>query len=110
MSNRRIYMSNRTIAAMVWAMLLAVNAVAASAHAGVQQERMKQCNVEAKAKSLAGSARKEFMKSCLSTHETAGHALNSQQQKMKVCSADAKSKGLKGAERRKFMSVCLEKG
>lgn len=110
MSNRKIHLGNRRITAMAWAMLLAVSAVAASAHAGVQQERMKQCNVEAKSKSLAGAARKDFMKSCLSTHGGTQHALNSQQQKMKVCNADAKSKALRGADRRKFMSACLKKG
>ena len=31
-----------------------------------QQDKMKTCNAEAKSKSLAGAARKDFMKSCLS--------------------------------------------
>lgn len=98
-------------------MLLAVSAVAASAHDSAQHERMKQCNVEAKAKTLAGDARKQFMKTCLSTHaapmqmhDAPKHALNRQQEKMKTCNADAKSKGLRGADRQHFMSMCLKKG
>jgi hypothetical protein len=31
-----------------------------------QQQKMKTCNADAKAKSLSGDARKEFMKTCLS--------------------------------------------
>lgn len=37
--------------------------------AGPQQERMKTCNKDAKAKALKGDARKAFMKSCLSTRK-----------------------------------------
>lgn len=41
-----------------------------AAFAGAQQERMKSCNKEAKAKSLKGDERKAFMKSCLSGKAT----------------------------------------
>lgn len=103
-------MINRRIPAMAFAALCAMGmAVAAHANLDSQQERMRQCNVEAKAHSLAGDARKQFMRSCLSTHQVPKHALNRQQLKMKTCSADAKSRGLSGAERTHFMSACLKK-
>ena len=35
-------------------------------HANSQQEKMKSCNADAKAKALKGDERKAFMKSCLS--------------------------------------------
>lgn len=107
---RRVQMSSRRITLMALAMLLAVGTVATRAHAGVQQERMKQCNVEAKAKNLGGDTRKQFMKGCLSAHDAPKRALNRQQEKMKACNVDAKSKGLQGADRRHFMSMCLKSG
>lgn len=89
-----------------------------------QQEKMKTCNAEAKAKALAGAERKTFMKTCLSgsstaTTEAPGHAMaaapaaeptakQTQQEKMKTCSTDAKEKKLKGADRKAFMSTCLK--
>jgi hypothetical protein len=74
-----------------------------------QQDKMKGCNAQAKTQSLAGDARKTFMKTCLSSQPAAADApLNSQQQKMKQCNADAKTKGLKGADRKSFMSTCLK--
>jgi hypothetical protein len=79
-----------------------------------QQEKMKSCNKEAKAKALKGDERKAFMKSCLSgktstAPTTAAAAPTTQQDKMKACSKDAKEKALKGDERKKFMSECLKK-
>lgn len=41
-------------------------AVSAPAFAGAQQDKMKACNVDAKAKALKGDERKAFMKVCLS--------------------------------------------
>lgn len=73
-----------------------------------QQDKMKTCNTQAKAQSLAGDARKSFMKTCLSNQPAAEPKLNSQQQKMKQCNADAKSKALTGADRKTFMSTCLK--
>lgn len=69
-----------------------------------QQNRMKSCNAEAGQKSLAGDARKEFMKSCLSG-ETA--KASSPQQRMKDCNAEASAKSLKGDARKAFMKGCL---
>ncbi|HVO46990.1 MAG TPA: PsiF family protein [Steroidobacteraceae bacterium] len=74
-----------------------------------QQEKMKDCNAQAKTQSLSGDARKGFMKTCLSNQPAASDSkLNSQQQKMKQCNADAKAKGLSGADRKSFMSTCLK--
>jgi hypothetical protein len=84
-------------------------AVSPVAIAGAQQDKMKTCNADAKAKSLAGDERKAFMKDCLSAKKAEeGKAKTAQQEKMKSCNADAKTKSLKGAERKKFMSDCLK--
>lgn len=92
-----------------------------------QQQKMKDCNAEAKAKALKGADRKTFMKSCLSkdgaaaapapaaaapaaapADATATPAKVSQKQKMKDCNAQATAKSLKGADRKSFMSTCLK--
>ena len=85
-----------------------------------QQEKMKDCNAEAKTKALAGADRKAFMKTCLSGSTAApvaaapaaatktATAKTTQQEKMKTCSTDAKEKKLKGADRKAFMSTCLK--
>ena len=99
-------------------------AVSASAFAGAQQEKMKGCNVEAKADNLKGAERKAFMSKCLKKDyvlKSAGakadtkaaaaapsSAKMKQQDKMKSCNAEAKAKALKGDERKKFMSTCLK--
>ena len=73
-----------------------------------QQQKMKDCNAEATAKSLKGDERKTFMSSCLSgTPTAAASTLTPQQQKMKDCNAQATAKSLKGDERKTFMSTCL---
>lgn len=89
---------------LVIAMLL--SCICFSVQAGTQQEKMKTCNADAKAKALAGDERKAFMKQCLSA-EGASAGLTAQQQKMKTCNADAKTKALKGDERKAFMKSCL---
>jgi hypothetical protein len=71
-----------------------------------QQEKMKQCNVDASAKSLKGDERKAFMKECLSAKAQAKPA--TQQEKMKQCNADARTKNLSGDARKQFMSDCLK--
>jgi hypothetical protein len=74
-----------------------------------QQQKMADCNAEAKTEKLTGQKRKDFMKSCLSSDpETAKKTLTAQQEKMKKCNADATAKSLKGAARKKFMSDCLK--
>ena len=84
-----------------------------------QQQKMKDCNAEAKGKALKGAERKTFMKVCLSADGAATAAVPvtapaadtskkaDQKAKMKTCNADAKSKALKGDERKAFMKDCL---
>jgi hypothetical protein len=83
--------------------------VSMSVHAqNAQQDKMKDCNAQAKTQSLSGDSRKTFMKTCLSSQPAADPKLNPQQLKMKQCNADAKTKGLSGADRKTFMSTCLK--
>ena len=100
-----------------------------------QQQKMKDCNANAKSQSLKGDARKAFMKTCLSKGGSAAALAaaapaapaaapaaaapapaaaaaptdkkTAQQAKMKSCNADAKTKGLKGDDRKAFMKTCL---
>ena len=88
---------------------LSVPALAANS----QQERMKQCSADAKAKGLKGEEYTKFKNECLKAKPEAaaasnGKTLTPQQEKMKKCSADAKAKGLKGDEYKKFNSACLK--
>jgi psiF repeat-containing protein len=80
---------------------------AAPATPNSQQELMKTCNADAKAKGVTGDDRKAFMKSCLSAKGMSEEDINKQQQKMKTCNADAKTKGLTGDDRKAFMKTCL---
>lgn len=100
-------------------LILATAFSAPAALAGTQQERMTQCNAEAKTKALSGDARKAFMQACLSgKSEAATPAADAapaakatpatQQDKMKTCNKEAGEKGLKGEERKTFMSGCLK--
>lgn len=76
-----------------------------------QQQRMKDCNAEAKTKALAGAERKTFMSSCLKGETAAAPAptaKQTQQEKMATCNTEAKGKKLKGADRKTFMSTCLK--
>lgn len=99
-----------------------------AALAGTQQERMTQCNADAKAKNLSGDARKAFMSSCLSGKQedatpatpatpasksaaatpATPAAPTTQQEKMTACNKEASAKSLKGDERKAFMSSCLK--
>mgnify|MGYP000222534444 CR=1 FL=1 len=78
-----------------------------------QQQRMGNCNKDAKDRKLAGDDRKAFMKDCLGG-KTAAAADDKktppqqQQQKMAKCNADAKEKKISGADRKTFMSTCLK--
>jgi hypothetical protein len=86
-------------------------AFAKSHKSGSQQTKMTACNKEAGEKNLAGDARKDFMKTCLSSHSAApaAKALTPQQQKMKDCNKNAGDQKLKGAPRKQFMKECLSK-
>ncbi|AOW15033.1 hypothetical protein LPB72_21085 [Hydrogenophaga crassostreae] len=72
-----------------------------------QQNRMKTCNADEKAKTLKGDGRKAFMKSCLKG-ETVAVAGTTPQSRMKSCNVDASAKALKGNDRKAFMSTCLK--
>ena len=73
-----------------------------------QQNKMKSCNADPKAKELKGDERKAFMKECLSAKPAAAEGGGTtQQNKMKTCNADPKAKKLKGEDRKKFMKECL---
>jgi hypothetical protein len=72
-----------------------------------QQQKMKECAAEGKAKGVKGEERKAFMSSCLSSKGMSQEDINKQQQKMKTCNADAKTKALKGADYKAFMKSCL---
>ena len=88
--------------------LLAGTAMTANA-ATAQQNKMKTCNADAKAKDLKGDERKTFMSTCLSAKaEAPADGKTAQQNKMKTCNADAKTKALAGDERKAFMSSCLK--
>jgi len=73
-----------------------------------QQQKMRTCNAQAKAQSLSGSTRQQYMKSCLRMSGSPSHSMNSQQMKMKSCNRNANAKSLKGAARRSFMQSCLK--
>lgn len=126
-----------TMKGMLFAAVVAACALAAPAQADTattpakkpltaQQQKMKDCNAEAKTKALKGADRKAFMKTCLSGGAAApaaaapaaaapaadaGAAASTkvdQKQKMKDCNAQATAKSLKGADRKSFMSTCLK--
>jgi len=80
---------------------------ASSPQLNSQQQKMKECAQEGKAKGLKGEERKTFMSSCLSSKGMSQEDINKQQQKMKTCNADAKTKSLKGADYKAFMKTCL---
>ncbi len=97
---------NRLIAIVAVPLLFAYLSIAEGATP--QQQKMKDCNAEASAKTLKGEERQAFMKSCLSAKgpEPMKKA-TPQQEKMKACNKEAGDKQLKGDERKKFMSTCL---
>ncbi len=82
---------------------LAQEAKQPSAAQAAQQQKMTDCNAQAKTKGLTGDDRKKFMSQCLS----AAGVPQSQQEKMKSCNKEATAKSLKGDDRKAFMSTCL---
>ncbi|MDY0013367.1 MAG: PsiF family protein [Rhodocyclaceae bacterium] len=89
-------------------LLLALSIAPPLAHATTpQQERMKKCNADAKTQSLAGDARKAFMKDCLSNKGAEAAGAGTQQEKMKACNQEAKTQDLSGDKRKAFMKDCL---
>lgn len=96
------------VPAVVMLAALAVPAMAQdtkqpSAAQQAQQQKMKDCNAQAKTKGLTGDDRQKFMSQCLS----AAGVSQTQQEKMKSCNKEATAKNLKGDDRKSFMSTCL---
>ena len=90
--------------AVALATAFALAALPVLAADNAQQDKMKACN--AKATGMAGDARKDFMKTCLSADAAAAPAAPmTQQEKMKAC--NTKATGMTGDDRKKFMSSCL---
>jgi hypothetical protein len=92
-------MGSRKISLVLALALCALPVVAQNS----QQEKMKDCNAQAKTKNLSGDDRKKFMSQCLS----AAGVSETQQEKMKSCNKEATAKNLKGDDRKAFMSTCL---
>jgi hypothetical protein len=91
------------------AVFLMLSLSAPAAFAESPQDRMKQCNVDAKGKK--GDERKKFMSDCLSAPGSTPVPVpatepSSPQERMVKCNKEAAGK--KGDERKKFMSECLK--
>jgi len=100
------------VLALVMLAALAVPAMAQdtkqpSAAQAAQQQKMTDCNAQAKTKGLTGDDRKKFMSTCLSGTPAASTTKMTQQEKMTACNKTATEKGLKGDDRKSFMSTCL---
>jgi uncharacterized protein YdeI (BOF family) len=105
-------MIKRSIAVLAAALLCSPAAFAqgtGDAKAGekkptAQQQRMADCNAEAKKKTFKDNTERQgFMSACLK-----GEHQMTQQEKMTACNKDASAKNLKGDDRKKFMSDCLK--
>ncbi len=83
-----------------------------------QQQRMKDCNAQARARSLKGDERKAFMSPCLrgqavgvpgaAAEKATARAQSPAQLKRRSCGADAKAQGLKGDARKTFVTECVK--
>jgi psiF repeat-containing protein len=96
---------NRLWIAAVLGLFTATGAYAQQQGTTPQQQRMKDCNVQASKQNLKGDERRSYMSSCLKGDKP---QLTAQQEKMKSCNRDAGDQKLKGDERKKFMSQCLK--
>lgn len=80
-----------------------------------QQERMTNCNAEARTRNLSGEPRQGFMRECLAGRmppaaPAAGQpsaAQQAQQNRMRECNATAGTRNLAGDARQAFMRECL---
>ncbi|HEX7454837.1 MAG TPA: PsiF family protein [Gallionella sp.] len=72
--------------------------VSAPAFAGAQQEKMKGCNVEAKADALKGDERRAFMKKCLKKDYTLKADAAAKPEAKPVAKAEAKPAAKAGAK------------
>lgn len=111
---------------LVLASVFALSASSAFAAPTAQQNKMAECNKQAKEKALKGDERKKFMSDCLKAAPAAPAADAAKAEKapaapaaeagkklppkeaMKACATA--SKGKKGDEHKKFMSDCLKAG
>jgi hypothetical protein len=114
---------------LVLASVFALSASSAFAAPTAQQNKMADCNKQAKEKALKGDERKKFMSDCLKAAPAAPAAEAAKAEKapaapaapaaeagkklapkeaMKACASA--SKGKKGDEHKKFMSDCLKAG
>ena len=78
-----------------------------------QQQRMKDCNAEAKTKGLQGKEYTEFRNTCLKANSTAAAPAApakpiTPQQKMKNCNINANGQKLEGDARKTYISTCLK--
>jgi len=74
-----------------------------------QQDRMRQCSGDAKAKGISSKEeRNKFMSACLKGETAEVKPAATQQDKMTACNKEAGNKQLKGEDRKKFMSSCLK--
>ncbi len=94
-----------------WMLTILMLSLTVPTYAQSPQERMKQCNVDAKGKK--GEERKKFMSDCLSAPGSTpipvpapAEEPSTPQNRMVKCNKDAVGK--KGVERQKFMSECLK--
>jgi hypothetical protein len=69
--------------------------------ANAQQNKMKECQAQAGEKKLEGSARQDYVNTCLK-------AKPDKSSKMAMC--NTKTAGLKGDERKKAQSECMKGG
>ena len=81
--------------------------VSAPVFAAAQQNKMKECNAEAKSQALKGPERKAFMKQCLKKEGAVSPEVVAKNEKKKACRTEAKKNGVKGKERKAFMQTCM---
>ncbi len=91
--------------ATIFASVAALGATPASA--ATQQEKMKSCSAEAKAKTLKGADRRAFMSQCLAATPEEKQARVALKEKTRVCNDEAKAKALRGEERKQFVASCV---
>jgi hypothetical protein len=89
------------------ALATAAMIAASPASAATQQEKMKSCSADAKAKSLKGTERRELMSQCLAASPEEKAQRLAQKEKTRACTDEAKSKALRGDERKQFVASCV---
>ena len=70
-----------------------------------EQQRLRSCNTQAKAKGLSARERSRFITDCLNDRK-GERPLTPLQARNEACTKEADSRHLEGAERRGFMSDC----